>query len=717
MYQFVLKGVVQGIGFRPYLFRACQKARLRGYVQNIGTGVVVVVDNKEIFLSLLQQAPPLVRIDSYTIKEIPGSFQDFTIRQSEGEGFAEIPPDLFLCQECHKELKDKKNRRCNYFFITCTNCGPRFSITKKNPYDRHSTTMDSFPLCSLCKKEYTEPKDRRYHAQTIACHECGPRLSLFYKGRQVTTNQEFDVIKQTAHFLKKGEIVAIKGIGGFHLACILEPKGINKLREITGRKHKPYAVMCRDIDMVHRIANTDLKEEELLLSVQRPIVVLKKKQPLLEVSELDTIGVMLPYTALHYLLFDFVDEPLVMTSANIADEPITTEDDQQFVDTVLTHSRVIHNPVDDSVVKVIRGKPLFLRRSRGFVPQSIPLASESQQQLLALGAELYNTFCVYKNGRATMSQYMGTTSKANTFEYYKKMVQNFLQYTHVKPTAIISDLHPNYNTTLFGEELSQILNIPLVKVQHHKAHAYAIAAEHGFKDFTAIVCDGLGYGEDNTLWGGEIFSNTQRVGHLECQYQLGGDSATLFPGKMLFSILSKFLSTEQIRKYVKGYSAKELMILKKQLDQKFNCVLTSSCGRVFDAAAYLLGFCNERTYEGRPAMLLETHSTKPYPLEPIIDKNRVMTTPLFEYLIQHIHQDKRRLAATVQQYMAEGLYQIASKFKRKIVFGGGCAYNRIMTSYMLKQGVYINQSVPCGDGGISFGQVAYVLANPRNNIA
>jgi hydrogenase maturation protein HypF len=313
---------------------------------------------------------------------------------------------------------------------------------------------------------------------------------------------------------------------------------------------------------------------------------------------------------------------------------------------------------------------------------------------------------------------MGTTSNLGAFENYKKSIDKFLRFTNTRPDIILADLHPQYNTSLYGQELAKKLNIPIVSVQHHKAHAYSVVAEHNIKDFVAIVCDGLGFGEDNTIWGGEIFDGKSRVGHLEPQLQLGGDSATQFPAKMLFSILKNFLNVKDARIFLANhFTDAELTILDRQRSEKFNAPLTTSCGRVLDAVSTLLGFCDQRTYDGRPAMVLEAHSTTPYDLEPVIKNNILMTTPLFEYIIKNIHSDKTRLAATAQLYIARGLYAIAQKYKKPIIFGGGCAYNRIMSSFMLSHGVLMNKNIPCGDGGISFGQIAYYLTNPGDDVA
>jgi hydrogenase maturation protein HypF len=718
MYKFTIRGVVQGVGFRPYIYNACKKLGLVGYVQNVGTGVEIVVNDKNALIDILKNPPPLAKIDRYEIEEVSGVYTNFEIKESAGGGFSEIPADLYLCEDCLQELKNPSDRRFNYFFTTCTNCGPRFTITKQTPYDRINTAMDEFPMCSECKKEYESPTSRRYHAQTIACHNCGPRLALIIDGKNIDAD-DASLIRKTADLLRNGEIVAIKGVGGFHLMCAAQSSAIQKLRGTTKREHKPYAIMCRDIEMAEQIAHINDIEKKGLLSARRPIMLLKKKEvSLQDASELDTIGVMLPYTALHYLLFNVYHEPLVMTSSNVPDGPITTKREEQFVPHVLDHSRKIENPADDSVVKVIDGNTFFIRRSRGSCPQSIPIQTESTKQILALGAELNNTFCILKDKKAILSQYMGTTSNLGAFENYKKSIDKFLQFTNTKPDIILCDLHPQYNTSLYGHTLAKRMGIPIVSVQHHKAHSYSVAAEHNIKDFVAIVCDGLGFGEDNTIWGGEIFDGNSRVGHLEPQLQLGGDSATQYPAKMLFSILRNFLDVKDAKQFLANhFTDTELTILDRQRSEKFNAPITTSCGRILDAVSVLIGFCDRRTYDGRPAMVLEAHSTTPYDLEPVIKNNILMTTPIFEYIVKNIHSDKARLAATAQLYIARGLYTIAQNYKKPIIFGGGCAYNRIMSSFMLSHGVLMNKNIPCGDGGISFGQIAYYLANSGDDVA
>jgi len=709
MYTFTITGTVQGVGFRPYIYNACVARGLVGFVQNTGTGVTAVVNDKDSFIQILNEVPSHIKVDAYTVVETQGEYSSFTIRESSGKGYSTIPPDLSLCIDCEKELSDKNSRRFQYFFNTCTACGPRFTIAKSLPYDRDTTSMDEHSMCKKCEADYTDPTNRRYHAQTTACPECGPRLTLYKNGTSVSLDDN-DAVAKSAELLKNGHIVAIKGTGGFHLACNTHSETIIALKKFTGRTDKPFAVMCKDMEMVRSISHPNTTHKEELLSQERPIVLIPKKNVHDGVSELSTVGVMLPYSALHHLLFEYIDEPIVMTSSNMSDEPITTKREEQKAEYVLDHTRTIVNVADDSVVKIIAGHPLYIRRSRGLVPTPIS-APKCGPVMLALGAEMQNTFSIYKpDGQIIPSPHMGNTSNVETIEHYKKMLARFLDFTETTPELIITDMHPSYNTSKYGELLSEELCIPLVRVQHHKAHAYGVALEHKLDDFVAIVADGLGYGEDGTIWGGEIFHNDERVGHLEVQLQVGADSATKHPAKILFSILRNFLSLEETVPFLNNYfSAPDIALLDKQRTDKFNSPLTSSCGRILDAASFLLGFCDERTYDGRPAMLLESHSFAPLNFAPVIKNNVLMTTPLFEFLIEHIHEDKKRLAATVQKYLAEGLYQIASQYKKPITFSGGCAYNTIMTSFMLEHGVLLNTEIPPGDGGISAGQIAYAL--------
>ena len=732
MYKFLITGVVQGVGFRPYIYNACKEAGLKGYVQNIGTGVEVVVDNKKKLKEILKKTPPLARIDDVKISEITKGkqiYSDFSIKPSTGQGHAEIPPDLNLCEDCVNELYDSKNPRHQYFFITCTNCGPRFSMIKKTPYDRDTTTMNDFPMCENCLKDYKDPSNRRYHAQTTACLQCGPKLQLFINKKEYnieSSNLKKDqlaLIAKTAELLKKGEIVSIKGNGGFHLASICKKNIVNKLRKLTNRPNKPYAVMCKDLNMARKFCIISDLEEKELASIRRPIVVLNKKKSFitnkdyLSVSELSSLGVMLPYSGLHYLLFDYINEPIIMTSSNLAGKPISTKRSEQLANTVLTHNRKIANRIDDSVVKFINKHKTIIRRSRGYVPQSFPLPSKLSinKTILALGAEENSTFAIYKEGKIYVSQFMGNVSKLENFNNLQTQVSKWLKMLKVKPDIILHDLHPSFQTTLLAFKLSKKFKSKKIAIQHHIAHIFSVAGEHNLNDFIGIACDGTGYGSDQKLWGGEIFTvrnkEVKRISNLEPQFQLGGDSAVREPVKMLFSILKKTYNKSEVNKILQDeLTTSELNSLHKQWQEKYNCPVTTSCGRVLDAASTLLKICNKKTYQGRPSLLLESISGLSQPIIPIVSNNILQTTSIFKYLIENLQiLNLLDLAATVQTYIATGLYQITKQYNQPIVFSGGVAYNNIISTFLTKNNVIINNKIPSGDGGISFGQIMYYL--------
>lgn len=723
MFKFLIKGVVQGVGFRPYIYNACINANLKGYIKNIGTGVEIVIDDQKKLLEILKKPPLLARIDSIKISKLKTHLhaQNFSIKDSSGQGYAEIPPDLNLCEACLKELNDSENRRSNYFFTTCTNCGPRFSMTFKNPYDRANTTMLDFPMCEDCQREYQDITNRRFHAETTACPNCGPKLALYFNNKKWEGNNELAIIKKTAELIKNGQIVAIKGNGGFHLACRIKKDTIAKLREISNRPHKPYALMGANVVMFKKCCLINKTESEILQSIQRPIVLLRKKssikhnQDFSAVSELNNLGAMLPYNGLHYLLFKFLNEPIIMTSANLSGEPITRKREEQFVSDVLDHNRKIANKIDDSVLKVIEHQTLYLRRSRGFVPKSIKVESLFNEQILAVGAKENNTLAVYKQGRIIMSQYLGDTGNWLTLEYFKTQVSKFLQLTNVKPAIILADLHPQYQTAQFAKNFAKINNLKFFPVQHHLAHAYGVALEHNLKNFTAIVIDGSGFGQDGKIWGGEIFSNNQRIAHLEEQILLGNEKAIEDPKRMAFTILRKFFSLQEIHQFNTKYETSEIKVWDKQLQASFNCSSTSSCGRILDAAAFLLGLPSRRTYEGRGAMNLESLALEvkakqaqfSIPLQ--LEDNVIKTTPIFQFLVSHFQLEKKVLARAVFDYLARALFQVAKSQQQTIVLGGGVAYNQPMTQYFLTKKVLINREIPAGDGGISFGQIAYYL--------
>jgi len=722
MYRIFVQGIVQGVGFRPYIYRKAKENHLVGSVKNTGNGVEIIINDKH-FLEKLTDLPPLAKIYSYTIKktQMRQTFSDFLILKSQKtKGETELPPDIYMCDDCLRELRDDHNRRHDYYFITCTNCGPRFTMIQDYPYDRPLTSMNEFQMCPQCTAEYTDPLNRRYHAQTIACKNCGPKLRLLSGKKDISGNSDRETIQKAVHLITTGNPVSIKGVGGFHTCSLCDTGSVKKVRRLFHRPHKPYAVMVKDLEMAETFAEVSPFEKELLQCPQRPIVVLKKKHrnQFNIVTELDSIGVMLPYTALHYLLFDFIDQPLVMTSSNTPGEPVSiTEDIGTYF---LTHERAIVNRCDDSVLKVINDTAIFLRRSRGYTPLPVllPLPCE---ETIAVGAELNNVISTAKNKKCFLSQYIGDTSKYETYKFLKDAVQKQVRLTRLNPTIVACDLHPSYNSTGYASELAGHYHAKFIQIQHHKAHVASVAAEHHLTDYVGIAMDGLGYGDDGTLWGGEVFSvkngrEFTRIGHLEEQPQLGGDSAALYPKKMLFGILSRLIDENDLIG-LKLFNKKETRLYLKMLENGFNIPDTSSTGRVLDAASALLGICDQRTYDGRPAMTLESIATQPYRYEPqIVEQQRssiLMSTPLFEFLLKNKQKNIGKLAATVQMYLAEGFYAIANNIAQHdevpIVFSGGVANNRMISGYLLQHGALTNKEIPVGDGGICYGQT--YLAN------
>ncbi len=728
MYKITFYGLVQGVGFRPFLYRQAKKLGLRGYVKNIGSGVELVIDKKIPAAKLLRGRPVTSRVDRVLVRPYRRrtKFVKFKIGTSVASpGQSEIPPDIFLCPDCLRELRDPANRRHGYFFITCTNCGPRYTITKETPYDRAKTSMVKFPLCPDCAKEYRDPLDRRYHAETIACQKCGPKLALWHKQSRIKTNNP---IKSAAKLIKQGKIVAIKGIGGFHLVCQARPKPVRKLREITGRPRKPFALLVKDLAAAQKIARLSKLEKEILLSPQRPIVVAQKKHrsQKKEASPLDSFGLMLPYTGLHYLIFDYLDEPLVFTSSNRPDQPLTTKRREQFVPDVLDHNREILHPIDDSVIKVVDNHPLFVRKARGFVPDPIMSDRHQGSPRLALGAEQNSTFALDFGSKIILSPHLGQTKEVTTARHYQKTLKNFKSFYNFSPRELRCDRHPDYATTKYGRQLVKKWRIPITPVQHHLAHVLSVAAEHHLGEFIGIAADGAGYGTDGKIWGGEIFHvkkspylRWQRLASLEEQTLIGGDLATIDTPRLVLAILSKFMNEQQMWSVMKKfYTANEFNVLLGQLQKQVNISSTTSTGRFLDAAATLLGFCHQRTYEGEPALVLEANSMKPKKtLRPVISAAKygdsraliLETTPLFKYLACHLGDNRRQLAGLVQFYLAEGFLALARKIgpRLPIVFGGGVAYNRIITTYLTRRGVLVNKKIPPGDGGISFGQLQY----------
>jgi hydrogenase maturation protein HypF len=741
-----VSGIIQGVGFRPFIYRTAVKNRLVGYVRNRGDAIVEIVvegkkDNVCHFLKdLKNEKPPLAQIFNLTTNygKEKGDLKDFAIVKSSGEAELSgsvIPPDISICDDCLSELREPKNRRFNYFFITCTNCGPRYTIIKELPYDRSNTTMQDFLMCSFCYREYREPLNRRFHAQTVACPECGPKAYLTSNNGEPMEYE--NPIREARKLLEEGSIVAIKGNGGFHVAtATTKAEPIAKLRRAKHRQQKPFAIMAPDLETVKSFAEVSLSEAELLTSYRKPIILLQKRSDYylskLVSPGLHTVGVMLPYTGLHVMLFDSVKEPaFVMTSANLPSEPIVTVNTEAVrklgpdVDYFLLHNRTIAHRCDDSVVRFHGENPCLIRRSRGYAPEPIRLNFASDHCVLAVGGELNVTSCLLNRNRAFISQHIGDVENLVTLQFMKNSIDHLTKLTNSKIEVVACDLHPKFTTTRLAQELGNKLGCPVVQVQHHHAHTAALIAEWNVDEIVGIACDGFGYGSDGTAWGGEVLCCNQegfkRVAHLEGQPMVGEDLATIYPLRMVAGILygeTEFTEWLLSKSGKFPHGENEVEVIVRQLEKEL-APETTSCGRVLDAVSAILGVCYERTYEGEPAMKLESTALK--------GRDRLNLTLRFKgnvldttFLVKEIFAKKDKfsvadLAFSAQSYLARGLAQLAVKEAERlnvkhIGFSGGVAYNEHITNTIRKavekEGFefLVHQKIPAGDGGTSFGQ-------------
>ena len=754
-----ITGIVQGVGFRPFVYNLAKRHNLKGWVKNTSAGVDIEVDGEkktlDLFLQQLRdEAPPLSYIDEFSASFQPAhGFRSLEILHSEEmEGaFQPISPDVAICPDCLRELFDPNDRRYRYPFTNCTNCGPRFTIIKDIPYDRPKTTMATFPMCPDCEREYKDPLDRRFHAQPVACPVCGPQAT-FERLLVGTLANSDNALSEACKALANGEIVGIKGLGGFHLAC--DATNLQAVMELRNRKlrvDKPFAIMMPDLETIEQHCFVSISERELLLSSARPIVLLKRKPASTIVQEIaprqDWIGVMLPYTPLHYLLFN--DEKtnftaLVMTSGNLSEEPIATGNDEArerlapLADAFLMHNRDIHIRCDDSVVRVFDDRPSFIypiRRSRGYSPLPVKLPFDAPQ-ILAAGSELKNTFCITNKNYAFLSHHIGDMENYETLKSYEESVEHFEKLFRVTPQAIAYDLHPNYLATRYALERAERENIPAIGVQHHHAHIAACLAEHGLngtRPVIGVAFDGTGYGEDGALWGGEIliadYRSYQRRFHLEYFPLPGGDAAVKKPARTALALLHSLdLEWDEKLRPVAEFSAKEQTILRAQLERKINTPLTSSIGRLFDAAAALAGVRQSVNYEGQAAIefeaLADSDEDGEYPFE--FDQDQIQVRTAVEALIHDVKIGihKSKISARFHYGLAACVLEACSKIRSEtnideVALSGGVWQNITLlrrTLSLLKQAgfrVYIHREVPANDGGLSLGQAVIATARMR----
>ena len=740
-----IEGIVQGVGFRPFVFRLAGRHGISGWVCNTPRGVLVeaqgLPENLAAFLrDISAEPPPLAEITAIKSESIPLLWEaGFLILPSvSGENAIRISPDYDVCSDCLEELFDPDDRRYRYPFINCTNCGPRYSIITGSPYDRPKTTMAAFTMCEECLAEYEDPANRRFHAQPNACPVCGPQLSLA-DGAGHDVEMHGDASLRTAiDLLREGGILAVKGLGGYHLAVdACNEAAVRELRRRKQRDEKPFALMAASLPEVARFACGDGTELRLLAGPERPVVLLPKRDgntiaPLVA-PENGCFGVMLPSTPLHHLLLRGGFTALVMTSGNISDEPMAYRDAEArerlrgVADLFLVHDREIHTRADDSVIRVFQGQQLFLRRSRGYVPRAVKLPS-AQRSVLAMGGELKATVCLTRNDRAFMSQHIGDLKNAATLGSLEETVAHLERILEIKPTAVAHDLHPDYLSTRHAAGFS----LPQVPVQHHHAHMAACMAENGLEGETiGVIFDGAGYGTDGTIWGGEFllgdYREFRRFGHFRAVRMPGGDAAVLEPFRMVISHLHKLYGDalyDLPLPCLAEVAEQDRQLFSRMLERGINSPFTSSCGRLFDAVAAIVGLRSRITYEGQAAMELEalaeqadTETVYPYDLVAsdgglILDLRPLLRTILSDLTAKESRPlIARRFHNTIALAAADVCEEIrVASGVNRVVLSGGVFQNKLMSEGLFNRlkakgfQVFTHRLVPPNDGGLALGQ-------------
>lgn len=742
-----IQGLVQGVGFRPFIYLLAKEMGLKGTVANYNNGVVIHItctdgDQINLFIARIREQHPPVA-DIYSINKeysaIQDSFYDFSILASDdiSDEVTQVAPDIAICPACLHD-RTEHHHRISYPFINCTHCGPRFSIVSGLPYDRANTTMSDFPMCSDCAKEYNNIADRRFHAQPVACNHCGPQYYATYKGVEYKDYKE--LLDLSVRLLNEGKVIAAKGVGGYHLVCdATNEKAVNHLREIKHRDTKPFAVMFRDVENLREYTLLNETEKENITLWRRPIVLLKQYRPLAQSVNpgMKTLGCMLPYMAIHYdWLAKLNISALVMTSGNLSELPIVIspdEADSQFgdkVELILHHNRAIHNRVDDSVVQVCNSRACIIRRSRGYAPEPF-FANIETEGILAFGSEKVNTFALGRDRIIIQSQYIGDLKNWETFNFYKESLSRFQHLFRFHPKQLVCDLHPDYMSSREAADMALSGGLPLIRVQHHHAHAAACMLEHGLDEpVLAVVWDGTGLGDDGNIWGGEFLlcdrSDYTRLSHLEYVPMPGGDKASDEPWRMAVSYLYHYgLPIPQPFKDRVGVQKVDALIsiIRKQV----NTPLTSGAGRLFDAFASLLGICDIATRQAEAPVLLEQVADENYKDLYKID---VYSEPVsMKSVLIGIMEDMAaqlaigKISAKIHNSL---VYFILEKSKvllegtgtTKTVISGGCFQNKRLTEHLQllfsQEGLslYVPSRIPCNDSGVAVGQLT--IASARN---
>ncbi len=743
-YSIRVTGLVQGVGFRPFIYRLAHRFGFPGWVENRNDGVLIRVkgDHRQVnaFMDNIRSEAPTAAVVSDIIYEEVGSedLGPFSIIKSSStsDAITEVSPDIAVCDDCLADLRSQAHR-INYPFINCTNCGPRFSIIRDLPYDRHKTTMEPFEMCPVCRAEYEDVLDRRFHAQPVACSSCGPEYELVEDG--VSTHGTDQIIDRSADLLATGKILAIKGIGGFQLACnAQDEEAVSRLRQRKHREGKPFAVMFRDMATLQEYATIFPEEQRSLESWRRPIVLVAGKKRLAPAvgAGFRTVGAMLPYMPFHYLLFEKLDLPaIVLTSGNISDEPIVIDNGvavdslSAVADAVVAYNRDIHNRTDDSVVMVVQEKERVLRRSRGYSPSPVNLGIDVDG-IFAAGAELVNCFALGKGRQAILSQHIGDLKNLETLEFFSESFERYKKLFRAEPALVVHDMHPDYLSTRFARELG----LPAIEVQHHHAHIASAMAEHGLDErVMGISMDGTGLGDDGNIWGGEFLicdlAAYQRFSHFDYVPLPGGDRVTHEPWRTGVAYLERYLGGSALEEewpFLEGIDRTHVSLVLEAIGKKINTPLSSSAGRLFDAVSAILGLCSRSKFHAEAPMRLEAAIApgieEAYPFEM---GETVSFGPAFEALVYDLRRGEEagRLAARFHNTFINALLGMAHEMRKstgleKVVLSGGTFQNRYvlgrLESKLRRDGfrVYTQNAIPANDGGIALGQLA-VAAKKR----
>jgi hydrogenase maturation protein HypF len=747
-----VNGIVQGVGFRPFVYNLARRYQLKGEVANTSSGVSIHIEGppeqiRSFERDLAEKSPPLAYVVEISSRpESVKKYSDFRIVKSKDQVLMStlISPDVSICEDCLRELFDPEDRRYLYPFINCTNCGPRYTIIDDIPYDRPKTSMRHFKMCAACQAEYDDPTDRRFHAQPNACAACGPQVSLYDNHRKLVDAD--DPIQKAAEFIRQGKIVAVKGLGGYHLAADAEnSEAVIRLRNRKMREEKPFAVMSEDLQRIRQFARIDHEAQKLLTSIQRPIVLLPKKTPnpiAEEVAPRNRYwGVMLPYTPLHYLLLKHGFIALVMTSANLSEEPIAIDNDDAFArladiaDYFLIHNRQIYLRSDDSIVRNTAGQTRYIRRSRGFVP--IPLfLNRTVPPILACGAELKNTICITKGDKAFLSQHIGDLENMDTLDFFKQTVAHLQRILEVRPEIIACDMHPDYLSSRYAAEQQGIRK---VEVQHHHAHIVSCLAENKLEGAViGLSFDGTGYGSDGAIWGGEVLiaeaKQFKRFAHLAYVSMPGSAAAIKEPWRMAISYLYDAFG-ENFRELglpvLKEIEAPRLKVIVEMILKGVNSPQTSSLGRLFDGVAAIAGIRHRVNFEGQAAMELEmlaagdARSIYDYQWAPE-DPIKILPAPIIRGVVQDV-QDGLGIAEISTKFhrtLIALFAEVCTAVRRdaelnRVVLSGGCFQNAILLTGLIRElesrdfEVFSHWQAPCNDGGIALGQALVAAAVSR----